>query len=312
VSTVPAEAAAGDLASMFGSISVAFPWSSVEPNQGRYDWSQQDALVDWAHKEGLEVTGGPLVDFSSAQLPDWLWLWERDLTSLGKFTANYVTAALERYHGRIRRWHLTSASNSASVLSLGEYELLWLTVKVARLARQVDPDLELILGVAQPWCDYMARESRDQSPHVFAETLVRELNLAALDLEVVMGVTPRGSYCRDLLETSCLLDSYGELGVPLRVTLGYPSGSTVDPQADPELCVDAGYWHGGVHEEAQAEWTTSFAMLALAKPYVEAVNWVHFTDADPHQFSHCGLVDAMGRPKPSLDALRRLRQTRLG
>jgi len=128
----------------------------------------------------------------------------------------------------------------------------------------------------------------------------------------VMGVTPRGSYCRDLLETSCLLDSYAELGVPLRVTLGYPSGSTVDPKADPELCVDAGHWHGGVHEAVQAEWAASFARLALCKPYVEAVNWVHFTDADVHQFPHCGLLDSAGKPKPSLEMFQRLRQTHLG
>jgi hypothetical protein len=196
-------------------------------------------------------------------------------------------------------------------LSLGEYELLWLTVRIARAARQVGPGLEFTIGIAQPWCDYMAREKRDQSPYVFAETLVRELNLAALDLEIIMGVLPRGSYCRDLLETSYLLDSYAELGVPLWVTLGYPSGSTTDMKADPELCVDAGHWHTGVHEAVQADWAASFTLLALSKPYVEAVHWVHFTDADVHQFVHCGLLDARGKPKPSLEMLGRLREVPL-
>jgi len=311
VSTVLADAAARAFAMTFGRISLAFPWSSIEPNEGRYDWSQQDALLEWAEREGLEVTGGPLLDFSSAQLPDWLWLWERDLTSLGKFMSSYVTAALQRYRGRIRRWQLTSASNSASVLSLSEYEILWLTVKLGRMARQVNEEIELVVNVAQPWCDYMAHEHRDQSPYVFAETLIREWNAAAVDLEVVMGVAPRGSYCRDLLETAFLLDSYAGLGVPVRVTLGYPSGSTVDPKADPEQCVDGGYWHSGVHEAVQADWAASFAALALAKPFVEAVHWVDFSDADLHQFLHCGLVDAAGRPKPSLQTLGQLRKAHL-
>lgn len=312
VNAVLAPEAARALAATFGSISLAFPWSRIEPIEGQYDWSQPDALLEWAEQARLGVTGGPLVDFSSTQLPDWLWLWERDLTSLGKFLSTYVTAVLKRYGGRIRRWQLTSTSNSASVLSLSEHELVWLTFKAARVARQVDPGLELILGVAQPWCDYLAHENREQSPHVFAETLVRELKLAALDLEVIMGLTPRGSYCRDLLETSCLLDSYADLGVPLRVTLGYPSGSTVDPKGDPELCADAGYWHSGVHEAVQAEWATAFARLALAKPYVEAVQWVHLSDADLHQFPHCGLLNAAGKPKPSLDALQQFRQKHFG
>ena len=59
------------------------------------------------------MTGGPLVDFSAMQMPDWLWLYERDLTSLAKFMCNYIMAVLKRYRKRVRRWHLTSASNSA-------------------------------------------------------------------------------------------------------------------------------------------------------------------------------------------------------
>ena len=157
----------------------------------------------------------------------------------------------------------------------------------------------------------MTREDREQSPFLFAETMVRELKPAALDLELVMGVTPRGSYCRDLLETSRLLDSYAELGVPLQVTLGYPSASSVDPKADPELSVDAGYWHNGVQEVTQAEWAAAFATLALSKPSVQAVNWIHLSDAEVHQFPHCGLLDAAGKPKPSLETMQQLRETHL-
>src|SRR5262249_13848848 len=154
--------------------------------------------------------------------------------------------AVRRYHGRIRSWQLTASSNCASVLSLGEDELLWLTVRLAEVARQVDPGLELILGIAQPWGEYMALEDRTHSPFMFADTLVRSgLNLAALDVEVVMGVSPRGSYCRDVLEMSRLLDLYALLGVPLRVTMGYPASRTNDPFADPELRLGAGRWRSG-------------------------------------------------------------------
>ena len=77
--------------------------------------------------------------------------------------------------------------------------MLGLTYRLAEAARQVDPSLELIIGIAQPWGEYMALADRTHSPFIFADTLIRSgLNLAALDLEMVMGVTPRGSYCRDL------------------------------------------------------------------------------------------------------------------
>src|SRR5262249_33107147 len=212
----------------------------------------------------------------------------------------------------VRTWQLTAASNCASILSLDEDELLWLTVRLVEAARQVDPALELVIGLAQPWGDYMAAEERVHSPFVFADTLIRAgLNLSALDVELVMGVAPRGSYCRDLLEASRLLDLYALLGVPLRVTLGYPAATGADPEADPELSVDAGRWRGRVGPECQADWASAFAGLALAKPGVQAVQWCHLSDAGSHQFPHCGLVDGDGNVRPALQRLRELRTQHL-
>ena len=225
------------------------------------------------------------------------------------FMCKFVEAAVRRYRHRIRRWQLTAASNSASVLSLTEDELLGLTYRLAEAARQVDPTLEIVVGVAQPWGEYMAAAERTHSPFVFADTLIRSgMNLAALDVEIVMGPTPRGSYCRDLLETSRILDLYALLGVPLRVTLGYPSAAAADMDSDPEMRVSAGRWRDGYTPPTQADWAAAFAPLVLCKPYVQGAQWVHLSDAEPHQFPHCGLLDAEGREKPAADRLRELRE----
>jgi hypothetical protein len=137
------------------------------------------------------------------------------------------------------------------------------------------------------------------------------LKLNALDLEIVMGVHPRGSYCRDLLETSRLLDLFTLLGLPLQVTLGYPSAGTTDPQADSDLSAGAGHWRTGFSPEAQADWAAVFADLALCKPYVRAVQWVHALDGEPHLFPHCGLIDGEGNVKPVVERLRKLRDEHL-
>ena len=224
----------------------------------------------------------------------------------------FVEAAVRRYRHRIRRWQLTAASNSASVLSLTEDELLGLTYRMAETARQIDPTLEIVVGVAQPWGEYMATVERTHSPFVFADTLIRSgMNVAALDVELVMGSTPRGSYCRDLLEASRLFDLYALLGIPLRVTLGYPSASAADLDADPDMHVGAGRWRGGYTPEVQAEWAAAFATLALCKPYVQGAQWVHLSDAEPHQFPNCGLIDAAGQAKPAATKLREIRQAYL-
>jgi hypothetical protein len=297
----------------FNTVCVPMSWNTIETEESNFDWSAIDATVKWAATNGITLSAGPLVDFSSANLPAWLWLWERDLPSLATFMCKFVDTAVRRYRGKIRRWQLTAASNNATVLSLTEDELLGLTYRLVETARAVDPSLDLVIGIAQPWGEYMAIEDRTHSPFIFADTLIRSgLNLSALDVELVMGVTPRGSYCRDLLETSRILDLYALLGVPLRVTLGYPSSDASDPDADPELRVAAGRWHGGFNPATQAEWAEAFCTLALCKPFVQGVQWTQLSDVGPHPFPHCGLVDAAGVAKPATQRLRDLRQKHLG
>jgi Glycosyl hydrolase family 10 len=310
--TLPDAALTGPLAGAFNAVYLPLAWNLIENTEASYRWDQTDALVDWALKQPFDVTAGPLIDFSSAQLPAWLWLWEGDVPSLATFMCKFIEMTVRRYRTRVRRWQLTAASNWARVLGLGEEELLGLTYRLIEAARQVDPGLELMFGVAQPWGEYMAKEERTHSPFIFADTLIRSgVNPWALDVEVVMGVTPRGSYCRDLLETSRLLDLYALLGVPLRVTLGYPSGNRPDTQADPEAMVGLGRWRSGFTPAVQADWAALFAELSVCKPYVQGVQWTHFSDAQPHQFPHCGLLDAQGDPKPALARLAALRAAHL-
>src|SRR5262249_20306363 len=113
------------------------------------------------------------------------------------------------------------------------------------------------------------------------------------------------------LETSRLLDLYAILGVPLRLTMGYASATGSDAEADPDLRVAAGQWKGGMTPGTQADWSAAYTSLALCKPYVQAIHWAHVSDADPHQFPHCGLFDHQGKPKPALTRLRELREKHL-
>lgn len=294
------------------SIALPFAWRDIEPADGNFQWGANDALLDWALEQNFAVNAGPLIDFSPGALPDWLWLYERDLTSIARFMGRFVETVVRRYRSQVRRWQLTNGSNWSSLLGLTEEEMLWLTVRLAEVARQLEPGLEVSVGIVQPWGEYMAVAERAHSPFIFADNLIRSgLNLAALDLELVMGVSPRGSYCRDALDMSRLMDLYALLGTPLRVTLGYPSSDGPDPLADQSLKVTGGAWHAAHSPAAQAEWASAYTGLALSKPYVQSVQWVHFSDADPHQFPGCGVIDAAGQPKPSLERLHQLRERHL-
>lgn len=294
------------------SVGLDLSWKAVETTEASYRWEAYDAILDWAVEQGLSVSAGPLIDFSTSHLPEWLWLWERDLASIATFMADYVQTAVKRYQGRIRTWQLTGASNCATLLGLGEDELLWLTVRMAEAARQIDPKIEMIVGITQPWGEYMAAQDRTHSPFIFADTLLRSgLNLAGLDLELIMGVESRGSYCRDLISVSRMIDLYTILGVPLRVTLGYPSASGPDAKAPTDMKVSAGSWRRGFSPDAQAEWAANFAALALCKPSVRGIQWVHLADAHPHLYPHCGLFDSQNQAKPVVQSLRNLRERHL-
>ncbi len=302
--TIPAPDLAEQLRASCNSVTIPLSWNQVELEETVYRWQAYDAVVDWAVAQGWHVTAGPLVDFTSAALPAWLWVWENDISALALFMCRYVESAVRRYGNRIRRWQLTAGSNCASVLGLSEDELLGLTGRLVETGRQVDPGLELSIGIAQPWGDFMACSPRNHSPYLFADTLIRYgVHLSAIDIEVVMGIDPRGSYCRDALEVSRILDLYALLGVPLRVTLGYPAQTGPDHDSNPELSLSAGFWGDGFNPETQARWAESFVSLALSKPRVQAVQWTHFSDAEMHQFPHCGLVDSQGQARPALARL---------
>jgi hypothetical protein len=306
-------AAQAELANSVSSLVVPMTWRAIEPTEANYKWDAADATMKWAEDHGLPVTAGPLIDMSPRGLPDWLWLWEGDLQSIASFCCDYVETAVGRYRGRIRRWHLASAMNLVGTLKLGEEDLLWLTARLAEAAWQVDPEIELVLGIAQPWGDYLGQREHTYSPFIFADTLIRAgLKLAALDVEWIFGASPRGSYARDMLDGSRNLDLYSLLGVPLHVTLSCPADEGPDPLADPQMTTEGvGWWRAPGTPGGQAAWAAAYGRLALGKPYVKAVNWAHLSDGEEHLLPHAGLLDPSGKPRPALSVFKSLRDEHL-
>jgi hypothetical protein len=134
------------------------------------------------------------------------------------------------------------------------------------------------------------------------------LKLGALDLEVIMGVSPRGSFCRDTLELSRLIDVYSSLAVPLQLTMAIPAQAGDDDLADSDLKVGLGCWRDSFSNASQADWTKSFVRLGLCKPLVRCVQWPHLSDAVPHQYPHCGLIDREGKVREAQQPLAELRE----
>jgi hypothetical protein len=132
--------------------------------------------------------------------------------------------------------------------------------------------------------------------------------LAGVNLDIAVGYLPQGTPYRDVLDFSRLIDNWSVLGVPLFVTLACPSDPGPDPLADSRLEVDSRVWPNRCDEASQAAWLDQILPLLIAKPAVAGVTWSHFSDAEPHEFPHAGLLRADGTPKAALEALLHYRQ----
>jgi Glycosyl hydrolase family 10 len=288
---------------------VPLEWRSVEPREGEYHWDQNDAQVDWCLENRLLMVGGPLLDLSPDGMPPWLATWEHDFLNMQSFVCDFVETAIARYVGRIRHWEVSARVNTGGALALSEENRLTLVARTLEVARQVDDEIQLLIRVEQPWGEYQARGQHRLSPLQFVDALLRSgIALSAVNLEIAVGYRPRGSSRRDLLDFSRLLDLWSCLGIPLHVTLAFPSTAEPDPQAKSDFEVDDVPGQSLWTERSQAEFVHVYLPMLMAKQPVVGIYWSHFSDAVAHDFPNAGLLRPDGSSKPALERILRYRR----
>jgi hypothetical protein len=308
----PAGPLEADYRAAFNASQLGLVWRDLEPVESQYNWAAADAIVKSARAGGMTVTAGPVIDISPGMLPDWAAGWNGDLPTLAAFMCDFLETVIARYKGDVRRWIVCAGFNHADGLGLADDDRLRLAARLFEAAAHLDPELELILSVAQPWGDYLVHDDQTISPLAFADDLIRTgLRVSAVELEVRTGCMPRGSLPRDALDTSRVIDLFSLLGLPLEVVLSRPSSARPDPMALAHRQEIGDGWRKGPSPDNQADWGARFAALALCKPHVRSVTWDHWSDIDPHLTPCGGLIDAAGRAKPLLARLRSLRTDHL-
>jgi hypothetical protein len=210
-------------ADTFHCVRIVPHWRQIEARESTFDWSVLDALVEWAASADLEVSIGPLVDLADGPFPDWLAASTGDLPNLAAYMSEFVGTVVQRYRREVRQWQAFAGFNQADALGLGEDERIRLAARVLEAVTEADPKGERTFAIAQPWGEYMSSEDHTYSPLVFADTLLRAgFNVTALELEVLTGAGRRSGFGRDPLDVLQLFEQYGQLGLPLDVTLGTP------------------------------------------------------------------------------------------
>lgn len=303
---VPSAAETAEFTAAFTSVTLVPDWSAIEVASTKFDWRSLDAMVDWAEASGYQPTVGPLIDFGEP-LPRWLDGWEGELPSLAAFFCDFIESVVHRYRDRVKNWVLCSGFNHWNRYGVGEDDRLRLVGRMLELARATDVDARWVVGIAQPFGDYLGGDDHSYSPLVFSDTLLRSgLSVSGFELELFAGNDDRASLLRDGLDTVRLLDLFGLLGVPLDVVARHPGQSAA---ADAKKTfVLSKCWRAADSEAAQAEWGDWVSRLCLSYAHIRSFTWAVWTDDgdDGH-----GLVTADGRPKPLLRALRGRREQSL-
>ena len=288
----------------FDAANVPLVWREVETSEGSRSWRIPDRQIQWCKTHHLSISAGPLLQFDTHALPDWLYLYEGEFESLQAFASKFVREAVTRYRGQVDLWQCVGRSNTAEVLSLSEEERVRLTAHCVELARSLDATTPIVVSFDQPWSEYVSRQETDFPPLHFADALARAgLGLTGVMLEINLGYCPGGTLPRDLLEFSRQLDHWSVLGLPLYVALTLPSSTSADPLAQ-RAC---GFLPANYTPKTQRTWAHRIVSMLLAKASVQGILWNQLCDHEPHSFAHGGLFDLRRHPTPALRMLASLR-----
>ena len=296
----------------FNTVCLPLTWRQIEPTESNFKWDDADAMIAWATERNFKVQAGPLIEFSERGLPDYVLRGDTDPVTLKSLVCDYVETVVNRYRGKISKWVISVGSNGSNVMNLSEEDLIRLSAMAADAVWQIDSNISVVLGIAQPWSEYMTKPPYEFSAWVYADTLLRAgLPFSGLELEMFFGSGPRVSYARDMLEISKQLDLFGLLGVPVQVAASFPASRLPDANAERGDPMGAHGMHKECSSAGQADWAADFTSLALCKSFVSGVTWDHFSDAEPHRLANGGLVDSRGMIRPALDRLREFRDKHL-
>ena len=164
-------------------------WQVVEPQQGSFDWTGADNLVNFAEEHGQRVRGHTLVWHN--QLPNWLTQGVANGTisdsQLRDLLHQHITTEVSRYRGRIWQWDVLNEMFTDSNPSQLNPQDFWIShlgagiiADALRWAHAADPDALLCYN------DYnIAGEDGSNAKFDAAFTMVQNLLAQKVPIDCV-------------------------------------------------------------------------------------------------------------------------------
>jgi len=293
----PAKVIEARIRDVFDFVRVPFVWREVQPGERKFLFDEADGWIQTAARCGLDVWGGPLLNFGVQFVPDWIHRWESDYETIVSFAREHVRQTVERYAGRVDHWVAVSGLHADGVFPFSFEQIIDLTRMAVTTIRRAAAGAHIVLDITQPWGEYHARNPRTVPPLLYAEMAAQAgIPFDAFGVQLVFGLDSDGYRLRDMLQISALIDRLAIHGKQVHVT------AVAVPSDGADAALAKGRWS----EDFQAEWLARFCEMALSKPYVESVCLHTLTDR------HCTIVPAGGvlrkdfSPKPVVERLGKL------
>ncbi len=201
-------------------------WVDMEPREGSYAFGPTDRWIEWAIRTAHKpVVAGPVVNFSKANTPEWLYIWENDYETLRDLMHEHTRHIVTRYRRTVTRWTVASGLHLNSNFRFDLDQIMDLTSMCVSLVRKLQPKAVIQLGIEQPFGEYFATNRASIPPLLYADMVLQAgVRIDALAVEVDLaehepleqtGARPM----RDELSISCMLDRIGALDRPVFVSL---------------------------------------------------------------------------------------------
>jgi len=255
-----------------GWVRIAFEWSDIEPEKGRFAFQKYDHILDVLDKHGIKTLGilcyNPAwrkAEWNAAPIPD-------------DFIA-YSTTTVAHFKGRVKYWEFWNEPDSKFYWDpqddMTAYSALLKRLNSA--VKAVDPSAQIVMGGMTESGPFAIRRvyqkaGKDSFDVVNIHPFVNPLKPNAVG-------TLKGIY------TSLMrvMTEFGDQNKPIWFTeLGCPGVKNPSPQN--------GWWEGiSPNEDQQAKWVTTVYTNTLQWPGVQRVFWAFLRDT--HDFFHSGVDD---------------------
>jgi GH35 family endo-1,4-beta-xylanase len=283
-----------------------------EPKEGQKNYRERDEVLEKMLENGITVEGRPLYWTHTWVTPD--WLKAKSYPEVLTYVENHVREVVSHYGNKIRVWEVVNELHDwAMEVELNHEQTIELTKLACEVARDTNPDVQLLINNCCPFADYVQQRKwheRDakfpqRTPHQFTKELIE----AGVDFDII-GVQVY-FVKRTLTDALQSIERYQHMGKKVQLAeIGAPSRGITQEfiDEDREFSSVPYEWHRHWDEELQADWLEYVFTYAYSKPFIEAANWYDLVD--PFGFLKYGgiLRSSEGEKKAAVDRLLKLKE----